>query len=256
MKKKRILSYFLSLVFAAPIFCETINFQSSSMSGNSNDKNSVTILEGNAKVSTETMIISADKIELSGKDYRFISATGNVKGQNLESKMDFTCGTMKYDRESKIASLENDVSLTDTENEVTAQAQIIEYNQESELAVMQINVSLTQKNNKCTSAYAVYKKNEQLLEMSGNPQIVQGADTFRAQNISLNLKTQEIKLSGRVKGSVSSSSQESPQEQEKSLQPSDTQKPEQTASLQTDDAPKPEQIPESEPKPQPQQEQN
>ena len=38
--------------------------------------------------------------------------------------------------------------------------------------------------------------------MSGNARITQGEDTFRAQQITLNLDTQEISLDGRVKGSV------------------------------------------------------
>lgn len=215
--KKIISVFFITFSFITSIFAETITFQASSMSGNASDKNSRTILEGDAKVSTESMEISAQRIELSGKDYRIITASGNVQGKNLKSNLDFTCESMKYDRETKIATLENNVQLIDAQNEVNAQAQIIEYNQETELAIMQIDVSLTQKNNKCTSAYAVYKKNEQMLEMSGNPQIVQGEDTFRAQNISLNLKSQEITLSGRVKGSVTASSQTQNQAQTENL---------------------------------------
>ena len=73
---------------------------------------------------------------------------------------------------------------------------------------MQIQVNLTQKDNKCTAAHAIYRKKEQMLEMSGNPNITQGTDTFRAQNITLNLETQEITLDGRVKGSVTTTSKE------------------------------------------------
>ena len=41
--------------------------------------------------------------------------------------------------------------------------------------------------------------------MSGNPKIVQGKDTFRAQEITLNLESQEITLDGRVRGTVTDS---------------------------------------------------
>ena len=94
------------------------------------------------------------------------------------------------------------MNLVDNDNDVVAQAQIIEYNQDSEVAVMQIKINLTQKDNVCTSAYAIYRKNEQILEMSGNPKIVQNGDTFRAQVIKLDMDSQEITLSGKVKGSV------------------------------------------------------
>ena len=67
---------------------------------------------------------------------------------------------------------------------------------------MQIEIQLTQKNNVCTGAYAIYRKNDQMLELSGNSQIKQGEDTFRAQQITLDLTSQEITLDGRVKGSI------------------------------------------------------
>ena len=204
---KYILLTIISLLFTAlSSNAEKITFSASSMSGTAGDSNGKTILSGKAHILTETMEISADQIELSGKNYRMISASGNISGTNLETKMTFTCQSMNYDRETKVALLENAVHLVDTENDVTADAEIIEYSQNSNVAVMQIQVNLTQKDNKCTAAHAIYRKNEQMLEMSGNPNITQGTDTFRAQNITLNLETQEITLDGRVKGSVTTTS--------------------------------------------------
>lgn len=198
----------ISIIFAlvpAMIFCEEITFTADFMSGTAGSKTDTTTLEGNATVQTSSMNISADAIELSGEDFRFITATGTVSGSITESQMDFTCGKLKYDRQTKVAQLEDAVHLVDVANEVTADAQIIEYNQNSETAIMQIEITLTQKDNVCTSAFAIYKKSEQKLEMSGNPKIQQGTDSFRAQEITLNLETQEITLDGRVKGTVSDS---------------------------------------------------
>lgn len=197
------------IFFSTICFAETITFSSDNMKGTAGDKSSYTLLEGNAKVTTNSMNISADKIELTGDDFRYIKASGNITGSITESGMDFTCGTLSYDREIKIATLENAVHLVDTENDVTADAQLIEYNQNTSIAVMQISVTLKQKDNTCTSAYAIYRKDAQLLDMSGNPKIVQGQDTFRAQTITLDLNTQEITLDGRVQGSVTTGSSSS-----------------------------------------------
>ena len=46
-----------------------------------------------------------------------------------------------------------------------------------------------------------------MLEMTGNPQVVRGKDTFRAQEITFNLDTEEITLDGRVRGSVTETSE-------------------------------------------------
>lgn len=205
MIKKQFFSIFIFFFLVSQIFCEQIAFHADAMSGKTGSKNETTTLSGNAYVKTETMEIKADTITLSGENFRYITASGTVDGKNTESKLDFTCGNMRYDRNTKVARLEDSVHMTDTENDVKADAQIIEYDQNTEIATMQINVSIKQKDNTCTAAFAIYRKGAQTLEMTGNPKIVQGEDSFRAQEISLNLDTQEIKLDGRVSGQVSDS---------------------------------------------------
>lgn len=217
MIKKYLLLFTLAITPALTT-AEKISFSADSMSGTVGDKSDSTTLSGEAYVLTDTMEITADVINMSGKDFRYIEATGSIKGKNMESEMEFTCGRMKYDRETKIAQLIDNVSLTDTKNEVTAKAQLIEYNQETDIAVMHIDIELKQKDNTCTGAYAVYRKKSQMLELSGNAQIQQGNDTFRAQEITLDLDSQEITLDGRVKGSII--------DERKSKETEETQKPE------------------------------
>ena len=217
MIKKYLLLFTLAIT-PALTSAEKISFSADSMSGTVGDKSDSTTLSGEAYVLTDTMEITADVINMSGKDFRYIEATGSIKGKNMESEMEFTCGRMKYDQETKIAQLIDNVSLTDTKNEVTAKAQLIEYNQETDIAVMHIDIELKQKDNTCTGAYAVYRKKSQMLELSGNAQIQQGNDTFRAQEITLDLDSQEITLDGRVKGSII--------DERKSKETEETQKPE------------------------------
>lgn len=195
-----IFSFLVALIFS--LSAERINFSAEIMTGKTGGKNATTSLQGNAYIKTSSMEIRSDYIELSGDDYRYIKAEGGVKGSSIESKMDFTCDSLTYDRITKIANLEGNVKLIDSANDVKAQAQTIEYNQETEVAILQIKVNLTQKNNICTAAYAIYQKKSQLLELSGNAQVKQGEDTFRAQLITLNMETQDITLDGNVKGSI------------------------------------------------------
>ena len=202
---KKIFALVLCLFAAAFLFAEKITFSAGNMSGQAGDSSATTTLTGGAFIQTSSMEISAEEIELSGDDYRFINARGNISGKNLETKMEFTCDSMSYDRQTKVAVLQGNVHLVDTENDVKADAQIIEYSQNTNIAVLQIDINLTQKKNVCTGSYAVYQKNEQMLEISGNAQVKQNQDVFRAQMITLNLDTQNITLSGNVKGSVTES---------------------------------------------------
>lgn len=222
-RAKILFSLFLVLL-PLSIFSEEIKFKADSMTGVSGSKTDETKLSGNAFVKTKTMEIKADSITLDGENFRYITAEGNVEGKNTETKMDFTCGRLRYDRETKLAHLEDSVHMVDLENEVTTDAQIIEYNQNKEIATMQIGITLKQKNNTCTSAFAIYRKGAQMLEMSGNPKIVQGEDTFRAQEIILNLKSQEITLSGRVSGTVTDTKKEKEPEPEAEAEKTDSEK--------------------------------
>lgn len=201
LNKKSFISLLL-IIFTMTIHAENIIFSANSMNGKSNDKNSTTELKGNAYILTSSMEIKADSIVLFGEDYRFIKATGNISGKNLETKMEFKSDFLDFDRTTKIAILSGNVSLIDTENSVTAKAQRIEYDQNKEIAILQIEINLTQKENECTGAYAIYYKKDQILEISGNAQVKQKKDTFRAQNIHFDMETEEITLGGNVKGSV------------------------------------------------------
>ena len=210
MKRKITLVLLLALFLLSFSFAETIIFSADSMTGQTgNSSSSSTVLDGHAYVKTSSMEISAEKIELSGDDYKIIIAEGYVTGKKLDSNMEFQCETMEYNRDTKIASLKGNVNLKDPENDVVATAQIIEYNQDTENAVLQIQVNLTQKNNICKGAYAVYQKKAQLLDISGNAEVRQDQDFFRDQQITLNLDTQDITLAGNVKGTVNDSGKKS-----------------------------------------------
>ena len=204
MKARKIKAAFcaLFLCLAAFSFAEEITFSADTMSGRAGSKEDSTKLAGNARVVTETIEIQADSIELSGKEFRYVGASGNIKGSYKESNLEFSCSELQYDRESKVVTLSGDVQLVDKDNEVTAGAQMIEYNSNTDIAVLQIEVKLQQKKNVCTSAYAIYRKKEQMLELNGSAKVVQDDDSFAAQSITFNMDTEEITMDGNVHGSV------------------------------------------------------
>ena len=193
------------LLCAAPhagLFSDTIMFTSNAMSGYTGKTKEYTLLEGNAVIRTAKIEIYAENIELSGEDFRFVSAWGAVRGKNIEDDMDFTCDNLKYDRVQEVVTLQNNAVISDNPNGVTAKAEIIQYNQHTGIAMMQIDIELKQKDAMCTGAFAIYRREEQILEMSGNPKIEKGSDIFRAREVMMNLETDEIRLDGRVRGTV------------------------------------------------------
>ena len=206
MKKIFLLLLFVCLPvwtsFSQEASQEIIEFSAKKMSGSMKQNQDYTTLSGGATIKTASMEIQADTIELYGTDFRFIKAEGSVRGVQQEEGLEFSCTTMEYDREEKIALFSGNVVLQDKDNEVVAKAQRIEYRELSAIAIMQVAVELTKDESLCTCAFALYRKDEKLLEMTGNPQVVQGNDSFRAQEIVFNLDTEEITLEGGVKGKV------------------------------------------------------
>lgn len=200
--KKFAMQICLLLAFAFA-HAEEIHFSAGSMKGNTGSLNEYTKLEKNAVIKTKDMQIFADEIVLSGEDYRYIEAKNGVRGSNSSSGFDFSCTRFSYDRVTKIIVLEGNVQLSDVKNDVKAKAQLIEFNQDTNVALMQIGVELVSKSSVCTSALALYRQKEQIVELSGLPKIVRGTDVFSANEITLDLVTEEITLDGKVKGAVS-----------------------------------------------------
>lgn len=192
----------VSILYTLPLGAEHITFSADAMTGTAGSSSDTTVLQGNSFVHTASMEIKAENIKMSGDNFRYIDASGEVTGKNTESKLEFKCSAVHYDRKTHISTLKGDVFLTDTENGVDVKAQIVEYDEDNNIAVIQINALITQKDNVCSGAYAVYRKGDKMLELNGNAKITQGSDTFNAQVITLNLDTQEITLDGQVKGSV------------------------------------------------------
>lgn len=217
--KKSFLISILIFFSLSVINAEEISFSANKMTGSTGENSEYTKLTGKAYIKTDTLEINADEVTLSGKEFRFITAKGNISGKNTESAFDFTCQQLEYDRDTKLATLKGNVTLIDKDNDVTASAQIIEYDQETEIAFMQINVKLIQKKNTCTGANAIYKKAEQTLELSGSPKIIKDKDTFMANEIFLNMDTEEIVLDGKVRGSVTDSSSTNNEEQKNTSKP-------------------------------------
>ncbi len=204
MNKKLNFILFFLIFINSTIFCEKISFYADYMHGKTGTDTDKTILERNAGITTDSFQINASLIELEGDDYRYVTATGNVSGNSKSSGFDFWCDKLFYDRETKLIYFEGNVTLKDPSNDIETHSQMMEYDLNTEIALLEVNVVLTQKQSRGTSALAVYKKNEKTVDLTGNPKLVRGEDTFVAQKISLNIETEEITLDGKVNGNVTS----------------------------------------------------
>ena len=185
-----------------PLRADTFTFRADRMSGGKATGREITVLTGNAEVLSDKLLLQADRIEIHGSDNRFIDCTGNVRGMEQEKNILFQTDRLRYDRTLKIARLEGNSSLEDRDNELVARGRFIEYDDQEEIAVFQINVRLFKDNLVCRSEYAIYRRTEKTLALSGFPVVYKKEDEFRADRIRVDLDTDDVVMEGDVKGSI------------------------------------------------------
>jgi lipopolysaccharide export system protein LptA len=192
----------LAVILTIPAAADTFTFKADRMSGGKAAGRELTILVGNAEVKSDKLLLKADRIEIQGDDNRFIDCTGNVTGIEEEKNIFFRTDRLRYDRTLKIARLEGNSSLEDRENEIVAKGRFIEYDDQVEVTVFQISVRLFKDNLVCRSEYAVYRRTEKILDLSGFPVVYKKEDEFRAEKIRVDLDTDDVTMEGAVSGSI------------------------------------------------------
>jgi lipopolysaccharide export system protein LptA len=184
------------------IAADTFSFRADRMSGSKALGRESTILIGNAEVRSDNLLLRADRIEIQGEDNQFILCTGNVWGHEEAKDILFLTDKLRYDRKLKIARLEGNSSLEDRENEIVARGRFLEYDDNNEIAVFQIAVRLFKDDMVCRSEYAIYQRQEKLLDLSGFPVVFKKEDEFRADKIRVDLDTDDVTMEGSVSGTI------------------------------------------------------
>jgi lipopolysaccharide export system protein LptA len=203
MRIRRLVLVPLFLAIAAfPLPADTFSFRADRMSGGKATGREITVLSGNAEVRSDKLLLRADRIEIQGSDNRFVDCYGNVRGLEEEKNILFQTDRLRYDRTLKLARLEGNSALEDRENELVARGRFIEYDDRNEIALFQISVRLFKDNLVCRSEYAVYRRKEKTLALSGFPVVYKKEDEFRAERIRVDLDTDDVAMEGDVKGSL------------------------------------------------------
>ena len=197
-----IITLLCMILAAGGVHADTFSFRAERMTGTRALGQEIIVLSGNAEVRSDNLLLRADRIEIHGDDNQFIDCIGNVWGIEEEREVIFLTNRLRYDRTRKIARLEGNSTLEDRRNELVARGNYIEYDEEAEIVVMQISVRLFQNDMVCRSEFAIYRRNEQLLDLSGFPVVFKGDDEFRADRIRVDLETDDVTMEGAVSGTI------------------------------------------------------
>lgn len=160
------------------------------------------LLTGHAVVQTQDMRITADQIELFGKDFIYAQCRGTVHVVDSKRGLDLTSQDLFYDRDSKIARVRGNAVMADVKNQIVAKGGFIEDRDNEQLTIIQIGVRIFRNDIECKAEFARYYRDRKVLELSGMPWVSKGSDTYVGSRITIDLDTEEISAEGGVSGQV------------------------------------------------------
>jgi lipopolysaccharide export system protein LptA len=160
------------------------------------------LLTGHAVVKTQDLKITADSIELFGKDFIYAQCRGNVRVVDAKRGIDLTSDQLFYDRDRKIARVRGNAVMSDLKNEMVVKGGFIEDRDTEKITIVQIGVRIFKKDIVCRAEFAKYWRDKKLLELSGMPWVSKGSDVYQAARITVDLDTEDISLEGDVQGTI------------------------------------------------------
>ena len=201
------------LAATAPLSAETWRFTANQVSSTQSSSRSVAVLEGDARVASDTMTILADYLELGGEDYSRISGSGGVRLTDSDKGISIESGRFDYDRDAKIIRFREQVSLVDEDEGIVIRCESLDLLEEEDLVIMQVAVRLIKDDIVCRGEFANFRREENNLEISGRPVVWRGDDEYRANRITVDLNTDEIVMEGTVSGALTTDDSDDTEEE-------------------------------------------
>ncbi len=168
-----------------------------------------TVLTGHARITSDSIDISADSIDLFGPDFRYARCSGNVTAIDRQQGIKLITENLFYDRVKKHLVIKGYAEMIDQKNSIVVKGNYFESFSDEKITLIQIGVRILKasKNDTLTarSEFARYDRAKNMLDLSGMPVVYKNNDEFRSTRITINLDTDEIKLSGKVSGTIVSS---------------------------------------------------
>ncbi len=206
MKKFLPITLLLSVFLLLPLFAEEISFKGGSTRMKMQQGSETILLDDGAEVQVGSLILRSTTMELYGKDFRFIRCEGDVTLQDEERGMSLVTSSLLFDRVEETLLIDSWVELEDTNNQVAASAGAMEFFLKEGTVLLQVQARLLKHTDDgpmvCRSDFMKFDRDKEMLDLKGRASILWNPDTYEAQSISVNLKTEEIRMEGSIKGTI------------------------------------------------------
>jgi lipopolysaccharide export system protein LptA len=167
-----------------------------------------TVLSENARIVTGDIEISAAEIRLYGNKQRFIEGSGNIAIHDSKRNINLTGDVLFFDRDTEILKVTGNTVMEDFDNDMLVRGGMLESRNKDNITIIQVGVRVFKKDIVARSEMLVYRRDDDMVELTGLPFVTKKKDEYKASTITIDLKTEEIQLMGKVQGTVQSKSDE------------------------------------------------
>ena len=206
MRKHFSLTILLSLLFLIPLSGADISFKGGSTRMKMQQGSETILLDDGAEVQVGSLVLHSITMELYGKDFRFVRCEGDVKLQDEERGISLMTSSLLFDRVEETLLIDSWVELEDTNNQVAASAARMEFFLKDGIVLLQVQARLLKHTDDgpmvCRSDFMTFDRDKEMLDLKGRASILWEPDTYEAQSITVNLKTEEIRMEGSIKGTI------------------------------------------------------
>lgn len=167
-----------------------------------------TVLIGSAVVNTGTIQVTADRIELSGKDYNDMLCLGNVTVKDDSKGFLLKAANVAYTRDTEVGVAQNQVQIDDSKNNLVLKAEWVQFDQKQSILVARIAVHILKEDFAVRSEYARYDRNDESLQLSGTPVALNSDGRLSAEYMSGKADLNDLSMSGDVSGTITTTKKE------------------------------------------------
>lgn len=196
----------LALLIGWAAHADSFKFSTDSMTAVLAKGKEHTILTGNARITNGNTTITADRIELYGTNFRYAQCSGDVRAVDAKQDITLTANNLFYDRTENLSRVQGYAVMTDTKNQIVVKGGFLENRGNEDITIVEIGVRILKvadnQQMACRAEFAEYNRKTDMLQLSGAPVVNWKGDTYRASRITINLKTDEIRLEGEVSGQI------------------------------------------------------
>jgi len=177
-----------------------------------------TVLTGNAVIISDNTEIHAEEIILYGEDSRFAQCSGRVEVTDTVKGIYLQSENLFYDRDIDLSRVEGYAEMEDQKNELIVKGGYLENFGDDDITIIQIGVRILKEDLACRAEFARFRRDEEILELSGMPYVFWKGDDYRASRIIINLESDEIRLEGEVQGTVTTKEEKNGKDETKTTE--------------------------------------